>query len=110
MRTIWYTATVAPPTDPNLLYDTRAALDPFGVLRSDEIAAVVAVLLAMSEAADHGRIHAALAPAVDRFGVLDDEDTGELRRITGVEVVVSTEDGGELRIPLVHRHGAWWAP
>jgi len=43
-------------------------------------------------------------------GVLDDEDTGELRRVTAVEVVVSTEDGGELRIPLVNRHGAWWAP
>jgi hypothetical protein len=42
--------------------------------------------------------------------VLDDEDGGELRRVTAVEVVVSTEDGGELRIPLVHRHGAWWAP
>jgi hypothetical protein len=42
--------------------------------------------------------------------VLDDEDTGELRRITGVEVVVSTDDGAELRIPLVLRHGAWWAP
>jgi hypothetical protein len=42
--------------------------------------------------------------------LLDDEDTGELRRVTAVEVVVSTEDGGELRIPLVRRHGAWWAP
>jgi hypothetical protein len=42
-------------------------------------------------------------------GMLDDE-TGRLRRVTGVEVVVSTEDGDELRIPLVHRHGAWWAP
>ena len=42
--------------------------------------------------------------------VLDDESTGELRRVTGVELVVATEDGGELRIPLVHRHGAWWAP
>jgi hypothetical protein len=42
--------------------------------------------------------------------VLDDEETGEVRRITAVEVVVATEDGGELRIPLVHRHGAWWAP
>jgi hypothetical protein len=41
---------------------------------------------------------------------LDDENTGEVRRVTGVELVVSTEDGGELRIPLVHRHGAWWAP
>ena len=37
-------------------------------------------------------------------------DEGPPLRITGVEVVVSTEDGGELRIPLVHRHGAWWAP
>ena len=42
--------------------------------------------------------------------VLEDEDSGELRRVTAVEVVVSTEDGGELRIPLAHRHGAWWAP
>jgi hypothetical protein len=42
--------------------------------------------------------------------LLDDEDSGELRRVTAVEVVVTTEDGGELRIPLVHRHGAWWAP
>jgi len=42
--------------------------------------------------------------------VLDDEESGRLRRVTGVEVVVLTEDGGQLRIPLVHRHGAWWAP
>jgi hypothetical protein len=42
--------------------------------------------------------------------VLDDEDTGEVRRVTAGEVVVSTDDGGELRIPLVRRHGAWWAP
>ncbi len=42
--------------------------------------------------------------------VLDDEDTGELHRVTLVEIVVTTEDGGQLRIPLEHRHGAWWAP
>ncbi len=30
--------------------------------------------------------------------------------ITGVELVVATEDGGEHRIALVPRHGAWWAP
>ncbi len=30
--------------------------------------------------------------------------------ITGVELVVATEDGGEHRITLVPRHGAWWAP
>jgi hypothetical protein len=42
--------------------------------------------------------------------VLAAADAGPPVRITEVELVVSTEDGGELRIPLVHRHGAWWAP
>ena len=42
--------------------------------------------------------------------VLAPEDDGPPVRITKVEVVVSTEDGNELRIPLVLRHGAWWAP
>ena len=32
------------------------------------------------------------------------------RRVSSVELVVSTEDGGELRIPLEHHHGAWWPP
>ena len=42
--------------------------------------------------------------------VLPPAGGGSAQRITAVELVVSTEDGGELRIPLVHRHGAWWAP
>lgn len=42
--------------------------------------------------------------------VLDDENSGELHRVTNVEVVVTTDDGAQLRIPLEHRHGAWWAP
>ena len=42
--------------------------------------------------------------------VLDDEDSGELHRVINVEVVVTTDDGAQLRIPLEHRHGAWWAP
>jgi hypothetical protein len=42
--------------------------------------------------------------------LLEPEEDGEPVRITKVEFVVSTEDGGELRIPLVHHHGAWWAP
>jgi type I restriction enzyme R subunit len=33
----WYGKTVAPPTDPNLLYDTRHELDRFDVLRPDEV-------------------------------------------------------------------------
>jgi type I restriction enzyme, R subunit len=35
----WYTTTVAQPTDPNLLYDTRHALDSFGVLWPEESSA-----------------------------------------------------------------------
>ena len=31
----WYVRTVAPPTDPHLLYDTHAELGPFDVLRGD---------------------------------------------------------------------------
>ena len=42
--------------------------------------------------------------------LLEPEDDGPPVRITALEIVISTEDGGELRVPLVHRHGAWWAP
>jgi hypothetical protein len=42
--------------------------------------------------------------------LLEPDGDGPPVRIRTVELVVSTEDGGELRIPLVHRHGAWWAP
>ena len=36
--------------------------------------------------------------------------SGTGHRVSRVELVVSTEDGGELRIPLEHHHGAWWPP
>ena len=75
----WYGRTVAPPTDPNLLYDTRGALDPFGVLWVDEIERVTGLLITMATAKDHARIHAALQPAIDRFYALDDEDQGLFR-------------------------------
>ena len=42
--------------------------------------------------------------------LLEPGDDGRPVRSAKVELVISTEDGGELRIPLVHRHGAWWAP
>ena len=52
----YFSETVAPPSDPNLLYDTRAALDEFGILRPDEVAGVVTLLLGVSGAANHDRI------------------------------------------------------
>jgi len=69
----YYGRTVAPPTDPNLLYDTRARLDGFDVLRPDEIQAAAAALLSGGEA-DHGWIYALLDPAVERFHALAEED------------------------------------
>ena len=41
----YYGRTVAPPTDPNLLYDTRFRLDQYDVLREPEVTAAVAALL-----------------------------------------------------------------
>ena len=51
--------TVAPPTDPNLMYDTRHALDEYGVLWPDEIETVVALLLDRRQLTTDG--YAALA-------------------------------------------------
>ncbi len=74
----YYGATVAPPTDPNLLYDTRHALDEFGVLWPEEVERCVELLLTTGPNA-HERIHAALAPAVDRFWSLEDDEQERFR-------------------------------
>jgi type I restriction enzyme, R subunit len=75
----YYGETVAPPSDPNLLYDTRHDLDEFGVLRADEITQVAALLLKISGPADHARIHAALTPAIDRANNLAPEERDRFR-------------------------------
>jgi len=75
----WYGATVATATDPNLLYDTRRALDEFGVLDPVETETVARLLVAPGKAGDHARIHAALQPAVDRYRALADGDAAEFR-------------------------------
>jgi type I restriction enzyme R subunit len=67
----WYTSTVAPPTDPNLLYDTWHALDPYDVLRPEEIERAVALLVRRNAPDSHARVHASLTPAIDRFHDLD---------------------------------------
>ena len=70
----YYGKTVAPPSDPNLLWDTRQRLDGFDVLRADEVEATVALLITLTDAKDHGRVYALLDPAIDRFNALDEED------------------------------------
>ncbi|MDP4013427.1 MAG: DEAD/DEAH box helicase family protein, partial [Candidatus Nanopelagicales bacterium] len=75
----WYGKTVAPPTDPNLLYDTRHQLDAFDVLRPEESEGAVALIVGTGRAGDHARIHAALSPAVDRFWALSKDDQEAFR-------------------------------
>jgi type I restriction enzyme R subunit len=70
----YYGRTVAPPTDPNLLWDTRSQLDQYDMLRIDEIEATVTLLVTMSESKDHGQLYALLDPAVERFKALPEED------------------------------------
>ena len=70
----YYGRTVAPPTDPNLLYTTRHRLDDFDVLRPEEVAATVEVIAMLSDIRDHGRVYSLLDPAVDRFLDLGEED------------------------------------
>jgi type I restriction enzyme R subunit len=74
-------ATVAPPTDPNILTDTRRRLDDFDVLRDEEIETAVPALLGAG-ASDEKRsaeTYAALGPAKARFEQMDDEERVEFR-------------------------------
>lgn len=73
--------TVAPPTDPNILSDSRRLLDEFDVLRPDEIEAAIPALLedAGSSEQRSARAYAALGPAKGRFEELSDEERLEFR-------------------------------
>jgi type I restriction enzyme, R subunit len=73
--------TVAPPTDPNILWDTRRRLDDFDVLRPEEIEAAMPALLG-ANASDEKRsaeTYAALGPAKARFEEMGDEQRLEFR-------------------------------
>jgi type I restriction enzyme R subunit len=74
-------ATVAPPTDPNILWDTRRQLDNFDVLRPDEVEAALGPLLdaGPSEEKRSAAAYAALAPAKGRFEALTDEGRVEFK-------------------------------
>jgi type I restriction enzyme, R subunit len=73
--------TVAPPTDPNILWDTRRHLDDFDVLREEEIEAAMAALLGVGapEEKRSAEAYAAIGPAKERFEALEDEQRVEFR-------------------------------
>ena len=77
---VYHGKTVAPPTDPNLLFDTRHDLDGFDVLDAGEIERAAALLLAEGT---HAQIDAALQPAVDRFNGLGNDDQESFRDALG---------------------------
>lgn len=75
--------TVAPPTDPNILWDTRRRLDDFDVMRPEEVEAAMESLLD-SGGTDEQRSAAAYAvigPAKERFEALEDEQRTEFRDV-----------------------------
>src|SRR5260370_26417134 len=73
--------TVAPPTDPNILWDTRRRLDDFDVLRPDEVEAAMPALLGAgaSEQKRSAETYAALGSARTRFEQMPDEARLEFR-------------------------------
>ncbi|MEW6581413.1 MAG: type I restriction endonuclease [Actinomycetota bacterium] len=75
----YFGETVAPRTDPNLLFDVHAELAPFGVLRDDEVTAVAELLVRRDDPAATAKVYAALSPAVERFHALDEDDQGKFR-------------------------------
>ena len=77
---VYHGKTVAPPSDPNLLFDTRSALDAFGVLDIGEMARATALLVGED---NHAQVHAALQPAIDRFGGLGEDDREAFRDALG---------------------------
>lgn len=78
----WYEATLAVPTDPNLLHDLASRLLGLQVLDQAEAMAVAAILADRSgRAGTHGQVYSLLAPAVQRFGALEREGQDEVRSL-----------------------------
>src|SRR5579884_112353 len=73
--------TVAPPTDPNILYDTRAQLEHYDVLREDEIEVAMPALLGATGSQEQrsAKAYAALGPARQRYEGLSEEERLEFR-------------------------------
>lgn len=75
----YYEATLAEPTDPNLLYNARDRLWDFQILMQPEIDAFAAALLTGGPSA-HAKLYAQTDPARERFTKLAEYDQTECRR------------------------------
>ena len=74
---VYHGKTVAPPTDPNLMFDTRDELNNFNILDPGEMQQ--AAVLILNNENNHAQIHAAMQPAVERFKALNEEDQDMFR-------------------------------
>ena len=76
----WYEATVAVPTDPNLLHDLADRLLALQVLDADEPRAVAARIVDRTQKlTDHGEVYGLLEPAVERFRAKNTAEQEEAR-------------------------------
>ena len=75
----FFEATIAEPTDPNLLYNAAARLDDFRVIDREEAAAFTAAFLGLSEQTN-AALYARLDPAIERYTALEDDDAREAFR------------------------------
>ena len=76
----WYEATVAVPTDPNILHDMADRLLGLQVIDMAEAHAIAALIADRTvKAGDHGAIYALLAAPVERFKALEPSEQHEVR-------------------------------
>ena len=76
----WYEATVAVPTDPNLLHDLADRLLALQVLDAAEARAVAARIVDRTQkVSDHGAVYGLLEPAVQRFRAKNTAEQDEAR-------------------------------
>jgi len=64
-------------TDPNLLYDLQTRLSDFHLYTEDDVASFARIYF--NPKATQDRLHAALAPMVERFKALDKDDQAQFR-------------------------------
>ena len=74
---VYHGKTVAPPTDPNLMFDTRDELNDFNILDPGEMRQTAVLIL--DKDSTHDQIHMAMQSAVERFKELDEDDQDMFR-------------------------------
>jgi type I restriction enzyme R subunit len=74
----FFEATIAEPTDPNLLYNAAARLDALGVIDREEAVGFTTAFLSSAESAN-ASLYALLDPAVERYAALADDAREEFR-------------------------------